>query len=1333
MATAPLPTDASPAAPPAAAGLDALKLFGQVMDGRGVAMNLFDPQDRLVFWNRRYLELFPETADLVRVGLSYEAYLRRMLEANLSDEERAHIERHLAAGLARHRTQTEPYTRQRRDGRWLKVEAHRTDEGYLLNLWTELGGGEGGLQALPEIRHAVANLDVAFALFDADGRFVSANTAYAQTFPEGVDLNGPGVHYREHLRRHAERELDPAERPRLEPLINRAEARRMLIDRPMVFRRRRGGWLKLEERPTENNGLLSLWSDVSGQVEAESRVITLQDRLTDAIESLPDGFALYDKDGRLVICNGRYREIHHMSADLLEPGVHWLDFLRAGAERGQYLKAIGRVDDWLAERNRERQSEQATLEVPFADGRWYRISDRRTRDGGMVGIRADITDLKQRTFLLETLLENTVEGVSLYDPDKRLAAFNRRWTEILKVPPHLAQPGTPFASVVRHFVRRGDYGPGAVEPKVSEIVDRLGPEPRRGRRTLWDGTVVEARIERLADGRYMFTFADVTDRVRHEAELSRRAAMLGAVGYAATRLIGREDWETGVAELLRRLGEAAEVGRVAVFRVHEEFDGALTQSCPYDWAAEGLQPISRFLLGRSESLSGGGTELADWTRRRRRGDTVVAVTAELSGQARADFEALGIKSVLSVPIFVKGRWWGHILFADNRDDRAWTEIESDVLNTAGALIAETIERAQVDEELRKREERFRQMVEAVPMPILLLDYDSRRVVFANQHCYGVFRIPKGKAVGLRVRDYYVRDSDRVQALRQLDAMGNLDNYEVQLRRYDGTPFWALLSVRPVVHNDKPALLAGIIDISSLKDTEQSLRDSEALKSAVIDSALDCIVAIDEDGRIVEFNPAAEQTFGHREADVLGKPMRDLLIPPDARDLHEAGFRRYLETGRPRMLDRRVEMEAMRADGSVFPCELTITSVRQAGRRLFTAYIRDLTERRRADAEIARQREALHQRDKMSALGSLLASVAHELNNPLSVVVGQTLMLEEMAEGTGLAPRAAKIRNAADRCAKIVKSFLALARSKPPERAPVDLAAAIESAADIAGYGLRNAGVALDLRVDPDLPQIRADGDQLHQVLINLIVNAKQALQETDGPRRIELSARHDAEAGQVVLQVADSGPGIPDHLRQRIFEPFFTTKPVGVGTGIGLALTRRAVTDHQGEIAVRNREQGGAEFTVRLPVRLPADGAATTAADREAPPVAPCAVLVIDDERPLAETLADMLRRDGHSVEIAVTGSDGLRRLSRRAFDLVFCDIRMPVIDGPALYRELRARRPEMAERLVFVTGDTLAADLQGAEGGPDGVPTVEKPLEPASIRAVIAERLTRLREGPGG
>ena len=1303
--------------------MDALKLLGDVLDGRGVAANLFDPDDRLVHWNRRYLDLFPETAGILRVGVTYDAVLRRMLEANLADDERPHIERHVAAGIARHRTQAEPYTRQRRDGRWLRVEAHRTEEGYLLNLWTELAAAEGAPKPPPDIWRAVANIDVAFALFDADGRFVAANSSYADTFPEGVDLNGPGVHYRDHLRRHADCELDAGERPRLEALMERADARRMLIDSPMILRRRHGGWLKLEERPTENNGLLSLWSDVSAQVEAQSQVVTLQDRLTDAIESLADGFALYDKDSRLVICNSRYRQIHSASADVLRPGVRWLDFLRVGGERGQYLDAIGRVDEWLAERDSQRRTDEATLEVPFANGRWYRISDRRTRDGGTVGIRADITDLKQRTLLLETLLENIVQGVSLYGPDKRLVAFNRRWVEILKVPPDLARAGTPFASIVRHFVRRGDYGPGSVDPRVAAIVRRLGPGRRVGRRTLWDGTAVEAAIERLADGRFMFTFADVTERVRHEAELGRRAAMLGAVGYAATRMIGREDWEAGVHELLRRLGEAAEVGRVAVFRAHKEIDGTLTQSCPYDWAAEGRERISQFLHGRAEALLGADDTLDEWTRRRRRGDVVVAVTRELSGRTRRDFEELAIQSVLSVPIFVKNGWWGHILFADDNEARIWTELETEVLTTAGALIAETIERARVDEELRKREERFRQMVEAVPMPILLLDYDSRRIVFANQHCYSVFRIPRGKAIGLRARDYYVRDADREQVVRQLDAMGNLDSFEVQLRRYDGEAFWALLSVRPVVHNDRPALLAGIIDISPLKETEQSLRDSEALKSAVIDAALDCIVAINEDGRIVEFNPAAEQIFGHREADVIGQPMKDLLIPPNARSLHEAGFQHHLETGERHLLDNRVEVEALRADGTVFPCELAITSVIQAGKRLFTAYIRDLTERKRADAEIARQREALHQRDKMSALGSLLASVAHELNNPLSVVVGQSLMLEEMADSDATARRAAKIRNAADRCAKIVKSFLGLARSKAPERTSVDLLEAIESAVDIAGYGLRNAGIQLDLQIAEDLPPISADGDQLHQVVVNLVINAKQALQETDGPRLIEVSAWSEPEAGQVVLRVADSGPGIPEDIRQRIFDPFFTTKPVGVGTGIGLSVSQRVVAEHHGEIAVRNRDQGGAEFTVRLPVRQATVAAADTASADA--PAAACAVLVIDDERALAETLADILRRDGHSVEIAVSGSDGLRRISRRAFDLVFCDIRMPVIDGPALYRELRARQPEMARRLVFITGDTLAADAQRA-ATEDTLPTIEKPLDPAHIRQIVAEHAAR-------
>src|SRR4029453_7507340 len=185
------------------------------------------------------------------------------------------------------------------------------------------------------------------------------------------------------------------------------------------------------------------------------------------------------------------------------------------------------------------------------------------------------------------------------------------------------------------------------------------------------------------------------------------------------------------------------------------------------------------------------------------------------------------------------------------------------------------------------------------------------------------------------------------------------------------------------------------------------------------------------------------------------------------------------------------------------------------------------------------------REKLAALGSLLAGVAHELNNPLSVVVARAVLLEEQGD-SATQGAALKIRPAAERCARIVRTFLAMARQQQPERGPVALNEVVTAALDIASYAIRTSSIDVSLDLADDIPLILADADQLHQVLLNLIINAQQSLQDSPGPRRIKVKSRFDARAGTVAIKVRDNGPGIPEHLRARVFEPYFTTKPTGV-------------------------------------------------------------------------------------------------------------------------------------------------------------------------------------------
>jgi CheY-like chemotaxis protein len=340
-----------------------------------------------------------------------------------------------------------------------------------------------------------------------------------------------------------------------------------------------------------------------------------------------------------------------------------------------------------------------------------------------------------------------------------------------------------------------------------------------------------------------------------------------------------------------------------------------------------------------------------------------------------------------------------------------------------------------------------------------------------------------------------------------------------------------------------------------------------------------------------------------------------------------------------------------------------------------------------------------------------------------VVVGQAAMMQELCGDSALSGRAEKIRRAAERCARIVKTFLAMARRRPPEVSAIDLNAVIEASIDLVAYSLRTTDVTLDLDLAADLPRIMADADQVNQVITNLMVNAQQALVDRPVPRRLAISTRHDAAREEIVLTVADNGPGVPPELRQRIFEPFFTTKPTGVGTGVGLSMCVGVVESHGGRIALEETSGGGATFVVTFPARR----AAATDGPASEPTVAPrsrnARILVVDDEPEMAQMLAEILQRVGHNVETAGDGQEALERLGSQSYDLVLSDLRMPNLDGPGLYKAVAERHPDQLDRLMFITGDTLAPHVT-AFLAQTPVNYIEKPLNPKAVQEAVERAL---------
>jgi two-component system NtrC family sensor kinase len=308
--------------------------------------------------------------------------------------------------------------------------------------------------------------------------------------------------------------------------------------------------------------------------------------------------------------------------------------------------------------------------------------------------------------------------------------------------------------------------------------------------------------------------------------------------------------------------------------------------------------------------------------------------------------------------------------------------------------------------------------------------------------------------------------------------------------------------------------------------------------------------------------------------------------------------------------------------------------------------------------------------------------------------------------------------------RIVHNFLTLARQNPPQRSPVQLNTIIEDALELLAHASQLDCIAVHTHLADALPLFEADPAQIHQVIMNLLVNAQQVLRESTPPRQVTITTDFDQARNHLVLECADTGPGIPATLQTRIFEPFFTTKPLGVGTGMGLSLCQNIVESHEGTIRIVSQPGAGARFRIELPV-----GGSVQIAEPEnpatalPPPSLSSKLLVVDDEPGITRVLARLLRREGHEVDTALHGQQALRMIQEQDYDLVLCDLRMPELDGPSLYRHLMDNKPHYLRRFIFLTGDTLSPEA-GAFLNQADVPCLVKPFSAAQGRQAVRQAL---------
>jgi PAS domain S-box-containing protein len=380
----------------------------------------------------------------------------------------------------------------------------------------------------------------------------------------------------------------------------------------------------------------------------------------------------------------------------------------------------------------------------------------------------------------------------------------------------------------------------------------------------------------------------------------------------------------------------------------------------------------------------------------------------------------------------------------------------------------------------------------------------------------------------------------------------------------------------------------------LIQSEAALRDSEARRTAVLDSAFDAIVVMDVEGVVVEINAAAERMFGYSRRDAVGRDLFSLIVPAEHRDAIRADIARHDATVPSAFIGRRVEIEALRADATRVPIELSVARVDTGDGAIVTAWIRDLTERRRSEEALRVSEAQLRQAQKMEAIGRLAGGVAHDFNNVLTAIFGYAdLLIDSDSFAPDHRGRAdvIEIKRAAERAANLTRQLLAFSRKQVLQPRRVRLNDVVTGMAELLRR-LIGEDVELRAELDPRAGDIRADPGQLEQVLMNLAANARDAM---PGGGRLSISTANEtitAEAARgrdgfvpgdfVRLDVTDTGEGIVDDVRRHIFEPFFTTKEQGKGTGLGLATVYGIVKQSGGWIYVASEPGVGTTFSIYL-------------------------------------------------------------------------------------------------------------------------------------------------------
>ncbi len=641
--------------------------------------------------------------------------------------------------------------------------------------------------------------------------------------------------------------------------------------------------------------------------------------------------------------------------------------------------------------------------------------------------------------------------------------------------------------------------------------------------------------------------------------------------------------------------------------------------------------------------------------------------------------------------------------------------------------ADITERKRADQRFSESEERYRDLVERSPIGIFV--HRDGKFLYLNPTATSLFGAKSAtELIGKPILEIVHPDFRHLVQKRIENARSGILNpfNEQKLIRLDGSFFDAEIQGNPIQYQGTPAIQVSFVDISERKRLENNANRERIRLETILKMASDGIHVIDGDGLLVEANTAFLNMLGYDKS-AIGK-----LCVTDWSGLEPW---EVIKARNDELIARRgqalFEAPIRRRDGVILIAEINSSGIEIDGKGYLYAAIRDITERKRAEAKRVQLEEQLREAQKMESIGTLAGGIAHDFNNIIAAILGNVELAREDAIANPVALESLEeIRKAGARARELVRQILAFSRREPTQRQPIALAPVVEESARLLRATLP-ARVAIEVHCDAGIPLVEADHTQIQQVLLNLGTNAMQAMNGSPGHIFIRLDTVALGEAlagvhpvldtlrqkhpGRIVrLVVNDDGPGMEAAIVERIFEPFFTTKPVGEGTGLGLSVVHGIVQSHDGAIVVEGTPGKGATFTIYLPVAKGEPAQTDTPASEEAKVIAAAApatapalsldggqhILYLDDDESLMFLVKRLLERRGYRVSGYINQSDALAavRADPAAFDLVLTDYNMPGMSGLDVAREVRSIRVDLPVAIAsgFID-ETLRAEAVGA------------------------------------